>query len=260
MKLAFSTLPFKGCTAEELCYVAGKYGIQGVEVRAEKDGSFVTGRELNITDLGSGITLLGYNEKQIEEAKKIFESVKKNDIPAVRIFLGNFARRHDSERNTLDYEGIVRAIRELAELNLAQVWIETHNEFATGKSLRKLLDDVNHSNVKVIWDIIHPIEDGETPQETIDWLGDDIAHVHIKDGRKHPDCAMHDYYYTKLGEGELPITEIVKLLRGSGYDGYFSLEWESVWREEIRDVYGTGEEAVAAFVDYMNKILGSVTT
>ena len=43
-----------------------------------------------------------------------------------------------------------------------EVGIETHNEYATGQSLRKLLDDVNRLNIKIIWEIIHPIEDGES--------------------------------------------------------------------------------------------------
>lgn len=254
MKLAFSTLPFMNFDAERLRIIAEKYGIDAVEVRTLKDNSFPHGKGLVISNLGSGITIKNYDEKQMEEAAQIFEAAHKNDIPAVRIFLGNFARRWDEPRQELDYEGIVRAVRELAKLELAQVWIETHNEFATGKSLRKLLDDINHPHVKVIWDIIHPIEDEELPQETVDLLQDDIVHVHIKDGIKHPDSMMHDYYYTRLGEGELPIVEIMKILSERGYSGYFSLEWENIWRAELWNSYPTGEDAVEAFVKYMKML------
>ena len=45
----------------------------------------------------------------------------------------------------------------------------------------------------------------------------------------------HDYKYTKLGEGELPLKELLKLLEEKNYMGYVSLEWERAWRDEIKE-------------------------
>lgn len=103
-----------------------------------------------------------------------------------------------------------------------------------------------------IWDIIHPIEQGEAPETTWELLQGKIAHVHLKDGVKNADPDWIDYTYTRLGEGELPIKEIVALLQAKGYTGYLSLEWEKQWRPEIRDEYESLDELLH---DY-NELLG----
>ena len=46
-----------------------------------------------------------------------------------------------------------------------------------------------------------------------------------------------NWTYKKLGEGGLPIKQMLDLLEGSGYSGYYSLEWENAWRPEIRNIY-----------------------
>ena len=38
-----------------------------------------------------------------------------------------------------------------------------------------------------------------------------------------------------FGGGEFPALECMRLLRQSGYDGWFSLEWEKMWHPEIED-------------------------
>ena len=114
-----------------------------------------------------------------------------------------------------------------------------------------LLDDIGRENVKVIWDIIHPIEDFEQPQQTWEYIGDRIAHVHIKDGKVSSNPLKHDYEYTDLGEGELPIKEILSLLKKENFDGYISLEWESPWRDELKKYDNEIEAVLKRFTDYI---------
>ena len=49
-------------------------------------------------------------------------------------------------------------------------------------------------------------------ERTFELIGDSIAHVHIKDGVKPPDPNREMYIYTKLGEGEMPISGVVSML------------------------------------------------
>ena len=51
--------------------------------------------------------------------------------------------------------------------------------------------------------------------------------MHIKDGINRHDPLWHDFPYTRLGEGDLPLNELLDLLKNAGSDGYLSLEWES---------------------------------
>ncbi len=251
MKLSFSTLPCMDYNADELFALCEKYGFSGAEVRTKDDGSFVHGGKLFVTDVGSSICIKRYNEDMLDKAIKLANSVSENGIKAMRVFLGNFCQRYDAPRAEIVYDEIVLMLQKLADSTSCEIWIETHNEFATGKVLKKLLSDIDRKNVKIIWDIIHPIEDGEMPEETIACLGDKIAHVHIKDGKKREDPIWHDFEYTPIGEGELPIREIVKLLEKSGYDGFFSLEWESLWRKELKDLNWSVDEILQRYIDFM---------
>ncbi len=253
IKLCFSTLPCMTADAKKLKSLCEEFGIDGVEVRQAEDGTFCYDESLNVVDIGTGICFLGYNKKEIDRAKHILKEISVTKIKAIRIFLGNFAVMKTYAKKEIDYDGIVNAVKELADSTEKEIWIETHNEFSTGRVLKKLLCDIDRKNVKVIWDIIHPIEDFEKPAQTWKYIGDKIAHVHLKDGKRDADPLKHDYQYTPLGEGELPIKEILKILRDNEYNGYVSLEWENVWRKELQCFDNKIENILRKFVDFIGK-------
>ena len=253
-KTCFSTLPCPRCSMKELKALCDKFLIDGVEIRLEDDAVIPSVTDgVNVVSFGSGVCLLSYEEEKIKRAKNILDKIADTDVKAIRLFLGNFAVMKDSPRAALSYDGIVSALKELCDYTKKEIWIETHNEFATGKVLSKLLLDVNRENIKIIWDVIHPIEDGETPEETWDYIGKSIAHVHFKDGKKSENQNKHDYDYTILGEGELPLNEILKLLQKEGFDGYIFLEWENRWREELRVYTDDIEDILQMFKECITK-------
>lgn len=254
MKLCFSNLFCMDWSAAELKELCSRHNISGVELRTDSNGEFPYGDDLNIVDIGTGVCLKGYSASGIEAAKLVLDKIKDTGIYGIRVFLGNFARRYDAPLEELDHEGIVRALCELCDYTQKEIWVETHNEYATGKVLSDLIKEVNRENLKIIWDIVHPIEDGEDYETTYRLLGDRIAHVHIKDGKPHDDKIWHDYKYTKLGEGVLPVKNIVKMLDKNGYNGYYSLEWESLWREELSSLNMTADEILTEFVSFMQSI------
>ena len=136
-----------------------------------------------------------------------------------------------------------------------EIWIETHNEFSTGKALLPLLKRINRPNVHLLWDIIHSVEYGEALEETLRLVGGNIAHVHIKDGRKQDDPDVIDYFYTPLGEGTLPIASILLKLQKIGYQGCISLEWENAWRSEIRNIHQNLTEILRMWNDFLEGVL-----
>lgn len=254
MKLCFSNLFCMDKSAEELNKLCSKFGVSGVELRTDNAGNFPYSDELNIVDIGTGVCLKGYNPDLIKDAKCILDKIKDTKIKGIRVFLGNFAKRFDAKLEELDHPGIVMALRELCDYTKKEIWVETHNEYATGRILKTLISEVKRDNLKIIWDIVHPIEDGEDYNETFKLIGNYVAHVHIKDAVPHEDKIWHDYEYKRLGDGILPIKEIVTLLTENGYDGYFSLEWESLWRKELSELKLSDDEIIGSFVEYMNSI------
>ena len=254
MKLAFSTLPVPNYDAAELAALCARHQM-AAEIRFQNK-PLPLGDNVPVSNVGSGVCLLGYDEAQMEKAKALLCELDRAGVPAMRVFIGNFTRKHTDPRRPLDKDGIVRAIRELCEVG-PEIWLETHNEYATGKSILPLLQEVNHPRFGVIWDILHPIEDGETPKETLDAIGSYIRHVHIKDAKPHPDPEMHDWLYTSLGEGDMPIREIVGLLEDKGYQGYYSLEWESAWREELKGVCDDPDHLLSTYRQFMDAALAA---
>ena len=268
MKRCFSTVACMNSSTDEIIKAAVNSNMQGIEVRLDDDCKLfgikeknklselrekLTAAEIEIVSLGTSVDILNYNTDQINKAKKCIDIAALMGIKGIRIFLGNFTAEF-SEYGKYDYDGILAVLKEIckyAKSKSVEIWIETHNEFSTGKVLKKLYEDVGCDNLKIIWDIIHPIEMGETPSETIGCIKNILAHVHIKDGVKPQNEKLSSYIYTKLGEGELPIAHILLLLKEADYKGYISLEWESAWRENIKNIY---KDINVLLVDYNNFI------
>ncbi|MCR4692688.1 MAG: sugar phosphate isomerase/epimerase [Firmicutes bacterium] len=251
MKLTFSTLICPEYSGKELNSLCDRFVFSGVELRTGSDNALLD--DVPIIDVASSLCLFGYNKMQLDEIKQILSDMEKRHIGAIRIFLGNFRRRYDVPARNIDYAGIVKMLRALCTFTKGEIWVETHNEFATGKSLKKLIEDVSCDNLKIIWDVMHPFEDGEQPEKTMEYIGDYIAHVHIKDGKKRKDPIWHDFEYTPLGEGEVPIRDIIKLLKRSGFTGYYSLEWENMWRDELKALNWSVDDILSRYIKFMTE-------
>ncbi len=254
MKLCFSTVACDGFSISDIITHAAKNNITAVEVRLDTENklfgadpytpellrevvSQFENAKIAITVLGTSTIINTYREEEVLQIKKSIDLADAAGAFGIRIFLGNFARKY-CDIKPYDYDGIVKALSESAQYakeKNVRILIETHNQFATGKILKKLYDDIGSDAIGIIWDIVHPIEDNESFPETWDYIGDIIYHVHIKDGNKPQDSEMHDYTYTRLGEGELPIREILSHLEKNSYSGYVSLEWENKWRAELKE-------------------------
>lgn len=82
--------------------------------------------------------------------------------------------------------------------------------------LKRLLQDVNHPNVKAGLDTIAMGVAGETPEEWFETLGKDIVHTHFVDGRP--------YGHLIWGDGLFPLERYLNVLNKYGYEGLISQE------------------------------------
>ena len=270
MRKAFSTIACMKAKVEQLVKVCQSYHIDGIEIRLDDDNS-VLGRSnraelealhekfdqagITVIDLGSSICICKYEEQYTSDIRQILKYAEFLGAKGIRVFLGNFAAKTNVSLQEPDYEGIVRQLKEMCEAAVtyhAEIWVETHNEFVTGKILRQLIADVGYDNLKIIWDIMHPLEDGEGIEETWCYIGDRIAHVHIKDGFDRRDPEWHDWQYTCLGKGAVPIGSVIKLLERAGYQGYYSLEWEAAWRKELACFDNSLNWVLKQYVDFLD--------
>lgn len=271
MKLCISTLSFDEYGFEDLAKICRKNGIEGIEIRMGQGIGRMdyTPEELagykkildeagvKVADLGSSVTVRNDDDELLENFKAHLPIAKALGAQGIRVFMGTFKHFRYEPNQPMDYAGSVTFLQracDAAKEYGVSVYIETHNEFATGRELKRLLGDVARENCKIIWDIMHPLEEDETPQQTMDYLGDKVAHIHVKDGTTDPDPEAISYVYGAIGEGEMPIAEVVKVLKQAGYDGYYSLEWEEPWRESLKKLALPHEDVLRHYAEFMRSV------
>lgn len=93
----------------------------------------------------------------------------------------------------------------------------------TAKGARAAIDAAPGLKINFDPSHLHPM--GDDIVEATQALYPDIAHVHLKDVTGTPE----DFKFVPLGEGEIDLAEMVRVLVEKGYEGAVSIEHESHW-------------------------------
>jgi inosose dehydratase len=121
------------------------------------------------------------------------------------------------------------------------------------------------SPIPLCLDTGHLFIGGMDPLDLVRGAADRIAHLHLKDvdatlaGRvRSGDMtyaeAVHAGIYRPLGAGDIDIAGIVRTLAGSGYNGWYVLEQDTI--VETEPAPGTGPcDAVRASIAYLDEVL-----
>ena len=261
--LGFSTIACPDLPWEEILDVGAAAGMKAVEIRLDREdrpfglsdaelpklASALSSRGLFVSDVGMGLALTDYRPGLDEKLAPVFERAAAIGAKGVRVFLGHSALRVP-EGKTENEEGIIRSVADIArvaERYPADLWLETHGTYSRARDVRRVLDAAGSDSVFVIWDVFHSYEAGESVKESDAILADKTVHVHIKDGVRRADAPDGAMTYTKVGEGEVPLKETLSLLQKRGYSGVLSLEWENMWRPELRTVFPDLASCLAAY-------------
>ena len=273
MKLSVSTLFCPEYSLDEVINLLKSNDINAVELRMvngswtgveseadwEKFSDKLKKENITVTDVATSVTVKGFNnkDKELDGYREAFRFSKAFNAKGIRIFAGNWVKNIPEQPLDLNYEEIVERIKflcdEAAKDNL-EIWLESHNyEFSSGASLKKLSDDVKKDNFKIIWDILHSLEAGESIEETINYIGDIISHIHYKDAIPFEDKKAFLWKHTILGEGNVPIKEVAKSLERKNYDGYYSLEWEGNGKAELKDLKLSPENVLKKYIEVIRR-------
>ena len=262
MKKAFSTLCCLDYTLDEILELAVSCHMDAIELRVDdrmldsiKDarvwGDKVLKAGIKVCDVASSIFILDGN--LTDKAEAYLSLARDIGADAVRIFAGRMPS-NIQETEICCMEDIASALRNLcvmAEDMGLEIWLETHSEFSTGRRSSELADAVDMPNLKILWDVLHSIEFCESLDDSIAYIGDKLAHVHVKDAHA-PEGDAFIYPLCDLGDGVFPLRELLVKLNAAGYDGYVSLEWESPWCPEIRDIYPDPHLLLEKYCEYLN--------
>jgi sugar phosphate isomerase/epimerase len=248
LRIAFSTLAFPDATLAEATSLGRSWGYAGVELRLI-DGRLIDSSmpaaervrvkrtiataQLPIVCVGSSIILTA--DDAGSELRRFLELANEWESPLIRVYGGPLAEEPGARRIQIEAAaGVLQEAVPLAERLGVAITIETHDSFSASSVVAELLAMLDSRWVGALWDTHHPHRMGERPDEVYEHIGPRVLHVQVKDARR---SAEHKggWQLVPLGEGEVPVREIIGLLVAGGYGGYISVEWEKYWHPEIEE-------------------------
>ena len=229
MRLSFSTRGWESLSFDELLSVAEEMRFAGIELYnifkrkdlTEKGAALheynitatmrmLRGKDLRIPCLDTccDISLDGYTDF----AKQTLSMAGKMKVRYVAI---------DAIEGTLEHaQKEIPELLAFAKQEKVILLLKTRGLFSNTEVLRGILDEFADDSLCCLWDMHHTYYyNHESPDTTIRNLGAYVKHVHLRDGDE-------DGSYTIIGEGTLPIREMMQALSSIDFDGYISLEWK----------------------------------
>ncbi|MDE5861909.1 MAG: AMP-binding protein, partial [Ruminococcus sp.] len=250
MKISFSTLSCPEWSWSDTYSIAKDLNFNGIEVRMLDDDIFAIKsrpfrgqklpqiieklNELNleIPCLSTGICLKQPENFSNTEAEiKVYaELAQKLNTPYVRVLADNNISPEEEVDDDVIVDSLVKLIPLAEEYNITLL-VETNGVYSNTARLAQVMDRVKSRKVAVLWDMHHPYRfAGESPETTVSNLGEYIKFVQVKDSIMTPDGKLE---YRMIGNGDIPIKEMLALLESINYIGYISLEWVRQWAKQL---------------------------
>lgn len=243
MRLAFMTWACPDWTVEQIVDAALRYGYSGVEFRLSVNQAH--GVEVNVSeerklvvrrafkDNGVQICCLASSarfssadpserQRMVEQTKGEIELAADLECPCLRVFGGAIPQGVDTDDAKRYIADCLRELAEFAQPHGVFVCLETHDAFSRSKDAAEVVALANHPHIGIVWDIRHPLAQGETMGEAFEHVKPFVKHCHIGD-RKRVDGR---WQFAHIGDGEVPVGEAVQLLRSIPFDGFLSFEAE----------------------------------
>ena len=253
MKLSFSTRGWPSLSWAEMTGTAIDMGFSGVEVYNLHAHPALTDRGAPFHKYNTSATARELREKQL--SVPCFDT--SIDISATDLDLATvIALMETAECAKVPFvtlcalcdneDAVFSALSSLlptAESLGVSILVKTSGIYSDTARLRNMLDRFASDNLAVLWDIHHPYRDnGETADTTIKNLGCYVKHVHMRDS---DDTGV----YQLIGEGTMPIDDVMRALSSVNYDNFISLEWKPEWLSDLQDP----EIIFPYFVNFMSR-------
>jgi sugar phosphate isomerase/epimerase len=152
------------------------------------------------------------NKSSIEQTVNLISQAKLIGIQ--KLILPLFEKSEIREDNFQKYKIILKEIASAAQENNILVCLET---ILNGKSLLKLLDFLDHSNIKCVFDTGNRIGFEHDIYSDILLLGKQIHHVHIKDKNDQNENVL-------LGTGKVNFYKVFESLLHIEFGGPYTFE------------------------------------
>jgi sugar phosphate isomerase/epimerase len=267
VKLAFSTLGCPDWSLEKIAEFAGQHGFAGVEVRIpDKDSQFLTSATVDDAARLSALfkakgtsvftfmayTRFGATDPQELAANRdkllhVLDLAKAAGAGYIRTFAGQIAKGKSLEEALAQVAEYLAPCAKKARDIGVSLGVETHDDWCDAVNIKALQKMVG-GGLGCVWDFANAIHGVGTPvAEQFRQLKGTILYCHVKDTVKAAD-GKHNY--VPVGTGEIPVREVVEILRKEKLDLYLSFEHEKKWHPELPEP----EVAFPAYAEYMRSL------
>ena len=253
MKLSFSTRGWGDLSWDEMIEAALDMKFTGIEVynlfkfpdMTDRGGPFhkhkiaatlrqLRDLKLSIPCLDTSLDISG-NDNCADTLEEMIRAAHDLKVPYVVCWAS-------TENEDVIHGNLARLLPMAEELGVC-ILLKTSGIYADTARLRKLLESYASDFTGALWDMHHPYRDfGESADTTIKNLGTYVKHVHLRD-------SDDKNTYNLIGEGTMPVADMVRALSSINYDGFISLEWKPEWMEDLQD----REIIFPHFVNYMSR-------
>jgi sugar phosphate isomerase/epimerase len=271
IRIAFSTLAFPDAPLSSAVSLGRRWGYAGVELRlidgelidpsmpaADRDRvkRTVTAAGLPVVAVDSSIRLT--DDDPGPQLRRFLELASDWESPLVRVFGGALAPADPARRGQLRAAArVLEASVPLAKRLGVAIGVETHDDFSASSTVAELLALADPDSVGAVWDSHHPHRMGERPPEVYANLGGRILLAQVKDARRNPagqGGGGDDWQLVLLGEGEVPVRQMLGLLAAGGYPHWISVEWEKRWHPEIEEPEVALPQHLALLARWMEEV------
>lgn len=252
MKFSFMTFSCPELIWDEVLGAARRLGYDGVEPRAQ--ASHAHGIELATSaeeravirkkagEAGIEISCLATScryalaeraerEAMMDESRALIALAHDVGAPCLRVFGGSIPDGMSRDDAVAQVADCLAALADGAKAAGVTLCVETHDSWCDARELARVIVRVDHPNVRVNWDIMHPTRAGLTVDEAFDAVGQLTRHCHFHDGRQ----GEKGLELCPIGQGQVDHRRAVELLRSTGYTGHMSGEWINwtPWEEHL---------------------------
>lgn len=251
MKFAFSTLGCPYWSWDEIVVAATDLGYDGIELRG-------LGKELYAPRMS-----IFWPEKKQQTMERLQRLNLQISCLTSACYLFEKEQQQQHRQTGCEYIDLAAAIgspyiRVMGDLNPQPVWdidddfvadnlrylaayaegknvtvlLESNGAYADSARLAALMQSINSPAAGVLWDVHHPYRyNHETPPQTYGNLRPWLRYLHMKDSVELNGKTV----YKMMGEGDVPNSEVLELLRQDNFAGFVSLEWVKRWNQNLSE-------------------------
>jgi sugar phosphate isomerase/epimerase len=266
MKFAFSTVSCPKWDFATIVARAKEYGYAGVEVRGFLNESILTASNPFLTDprklrdlfedngveiccLASSIAMTQNRKRDAAaaaELRQFIDTAHALDCRLVKVFDTQVRPGQDRPSAGVALGNWILPLADYAAERDVILVIENALSFRAAKEMWSILDRLQHPSIACCWDVFNAAMAGESPYISVPTLNSKIQYTQVKDAK----LGQLGASYTKLGEGDVQVETFLKRLRGVGYKGWVTLEWEKAWLPNIAEPEDVLPHAIAKLRDW----------